>query len=864
MTSRGGTSGQRPPGDPTPTPAGAATGPDVRLLLPALVAWASLAVVLTSPAGRLSVVAAVTLVAGVAGCVAVHRSAAPTPALVAGTMSALAVTLVVGAAAGHQWADRAGPVPEWAHQGAVVQMVAQVSTEPRLVAASRPGQEPLVVLRVRLLEVQGRGEQAQVNTPALVFADASWAAVRWRAQVSFVGRLSPAEPGSDVVVTVRTWGGPPSEARAPGPGLGLADLARERLREAVDGLPRDARGLVPGLVIGDTALTPPELTEAMLATGMTHLSAVSGSNVAIVVAAVMVVCGWSGVPRSGRAPIAILAIAGFVVLCRPEPSVLRAAVMGTIGLVALSSSRRAASMPALGAAILLLLCFDPQLARSYGFGLSCCATLGLIFFARPWGEAIAGLLPSRLRLLGFAVAVPLAAQVMCGPLVVLLQGQVQPVAVLANLVAAPLVPITTVAGVVAAVGALLWPPLGLLGAWTAALPGVLIGQVARGAAQLPGGSLPWLPGAAGAWVLTGLSLIVVLYGPRWWPMLRSAGRRARAALAAVVASAALAALATSLLPTPLPDSRHWVVALCDVGQGDALVLRSGPQRAVLIDTGPDPAALRSCLDSLRVEELDAVVLSHLHADHIGALPAVIPRLPVGEVWMPPWGQSPQARDEVLSLAASADVTVHGVQAGATAVWGQVSVQTWWPARMMNAGSVANNNSLVMTATVAGISVLLTGDIEPETQVALRSVLHGHSHLVLKVPHHGSAAQDEHLLRGVGAEIALIGVGADNSFGHPAPSLLRLLEESGMRVFRTDLHGTVVLDVRDGVVSAVTERSSPRRDGGPVTGGGRRRVGRAPPCVRNPASRLGVTSGRHRRSTPRSWPGRLEPGPGRAW
>ena len=166
-----------------------------------------------------------------------------------------------------------------------------------------------------------------------------------------------------------------------------ADVVRERFAEATDGLPADARGLLPGLVIGDTSRTPHDLDEAMLVTGMTHLSAVSGSNVAIVLAAALGLAGLLGLRRRWRPPLAAVLLLAFVVLVRPEPSVVRAAAMGAVGLLGLSTSRRRAGIPALSVAVLVLLVWDPWLARSAGFALSTLATLGLLLFAGPWGAA---------------------------------------------------------------------------------------------------------------------------------------------------------------------------------------------------------------------------------------------------------------------------------------------------------------------------------------------------------------------------------------------------------------------------------------------------------------------------------------------
>ncbi|MGB3828079.1 MAG: ComEC/Rec2 family competence protein, partial [Ornithinimicrobium sp.] len=323
---------------------------DVRLLVPAVVAWAVLAWLIGGPTRHLVVAALLsgsTIVVSVfamLACRARSRGHAPTsPARLSASvaLTAVSVALVCGAALGQRAIDRAGAVQDLAEQRAVVQVTGTVLTQPRLLRSGRNGQDQ-VVLRMRVDRVVARGELSHTSTPGLVFADPSWAGVRWRAQVSASGRLAQprdddgqVEANGDVVAVFAPHGSAVSE-RAPPRLLLAADFTRQRLRAAMGPLPADARGLIPGLVIGDTSLTPPELTEAMLDTGMSHLSAVSGSNVAIVLGAVVVLCRALGVRRRWRAPLAALALAGFVVLCRPEPSVLRAGVMGLIGLAGLS------------------------------------------------------------------------------------------------------------------------------------------------------------------------------------------------------------------------------------------------------------------------------------------------------------------------------------------------------------------------------------------------------------------------------------------------------------------------------------------------------------------------------------------------
>ena len=218
-------------------------------------------------------------------------------------------------------------------QRAMATIEAVIMTDPGVVMTKGVRPTELVIVKVSVRTVVGRGQRSESSTPVMVFGDTSWAHVRWRERVRISGRFDVADPGDDVVAIFNP-SGPPTSVGEPGLIADVAEHVRSGLRDAVSGLPSDARGLLPGLVIGDTSRTPQSLTDAMLKTGMTHLSAVSGSNVAVVLVAAMALCRVIGVRRRWRPPVALLLLAGFVILARPEPSVLRAAVMGSSGSLA--------------------------------------------------------------------------------------------------------------------------------------------------------------------------------------------------------------------------------------------------------------------------------------------------------------------------------------------------------------------------------------------------------------------------------------------------------------------------------------------------------------------------------------------------
>lgn len=768
---------------------------DIRLLIPAVAAWAAVALLLDQSVVGVAIAVAGVLLAAAGTLVVARRRQrprrwwllVPSPLARSWILALVGIALALGALLMHRGIREAGTVGELADQRAVVTVVGTIASDPRLVGNGAESQQK-AMLRLRVDTITGRGRVTQVDTPVLVFADRSWLSTTWGQRVQVTGRLDQAVPG-DEVQAILGAPGPAKVVDSAGPVTRAAEHVRASLREAVSSLPADARGLVPGLVIGDTSLTPPSLTEAMRATSLTHLSAVSGTNVSIVLACLIGAAGLVGLGRRWRPLIAAAGLAAFVVLARPEPSVVRAAAMGAVGLLGLSTRRRSEAVPALAAAVLGLLVYDPWLARSMGFALSTLATLGLLLFARPWGAVIARFLPARLEPLGPALAVPVAAQVMCAPVMVLLQPSVSLVGIPANLLAAPLVTPATLAGVATALVAVVVPPVAPVVAWGAGVPGVGIAAIARVGARVPFGSVPWPEGALGAWLLAVLTLVLVLTGPRlvWLARLRPW----------VAVGVVLVLLASTVTTTrfawPPPG---WRLVMCDIGQGDGLVLASGDGHGVLVDTGPDPPLIRECLSRLGIHVLDAVILTHYHADHVDGLRGVLESVDVRTLLVDPVPLPDDRYRDVVEMAADRGIVPAPIYAGDHLVYGDVQAEVLWPRRRIEEASVPNNNSIVLLVTVAGLRVLMLADVEVPSahQVLLELRQRPADEVVdvLKVAHHGSAKQDQTLLSELRAPLALISVGRDNSYGHPAPSTLKALARGGYRVLRSDQDGDVAV------------------------------------------------------------------------
>jgi competence protein ComEC len=683
-----------------------------------------------------------------------------------------------------------GPVAELSAARAQVSVAAVVTSDPAL----REGEgavsgEPYVVARLRVERIVGRGVTAQVRTPVvLVASDPGWASVLPGTPVSLAGRLAPADSGP-VAAFLRT-GEPPRPTGTPAITSRLTEPFRAGLRAAVGGLPAAAQGIVPGMAVGDESRLPPKIRRAMQETGLTHLTAVSGVHVSVVLIAVLGLARWARVRGYGLPVVAVVSIIGFAVLVRPEPSVVRATTMGLIGIVGLTAAGRKRALPALAAAVLVLLLLDPWLAVSIGFALSVLSTAGILLFAPVWRDA----LPWVPRPAAEAVAVPMSAQVASIPVLVAFVSETSLAALPANVLVAPAVAPTTLLGVLAAAVSPVLPSAAAAAAWLASWPARWIAVVAERGASLPGAVVRWPDGAAGVIAASVLVVLLIVVLPR---LLR------RRLLSVAAAAVALAVLVGA--PSPGWPPRGWILVACPVGQGDAFVIHAGPAGAVVVDAGPDPDRVDRCLDELGVTHVHLLVLTHFHADHVEGLPGVLEGRRVDEVMVSPLAEPAELAAAVTGRLAAASVPTTVAAVGERRLIGSVELRVIWPVRIIGTGEpAANDASVVFQAAVDGIEVLMTGDVEPLAQRAIERTEPQLRADVMKVPHHGSRFQEPDWLVRVGAEVALIGVGEGNRHGHPSPDTVRTLEEAGAAVFRTDQDGAIaVVRTSDGRLGVTT-------------------------------------------------------------
>ncbi len=575
----------------------------------------------------------------------------------------------------------AEPLAGLARDRATVTVDLVVTDDPHPLRGSA-GRPATYAVPAELMGLRHDSGSARLSARVLVLAsDRAWRTLLPGQRVTTVGRLGPPRRG-DLRAAVLSASHAPLEIGEPPWAQRAAGRLRAGLQRACEPLPAEPGGLLPGLVVGDTSRLEPAVADDFTTTGMTHLVAVSGSNVAIVIGFVLLVTRWARAGPRLAALLCALALVGFVILVRPSPSVLRAAAMGGLGLVALALGRPRAAVPALAASAAVLVMVDPQLAADAGFALSVLATAGLLLIAPGWRDALrergvpAGLAES--------LAIPAAAQVACAPVIAAISGTVGLAAIPANLVAVPAVAPATVLGVAAALLSACWPAAAEWVAWLAGWPAWWLVLVARYGADAPAGVAPWPAGVVGGMLLAALLAVVLVAGRR--PVVR---RLVAVAAVATVVGVLPVRVVASGWPPP-----GWFVVACDVGQGDAVVLPVGPDQAAVVDAGPDPAATDRCLRGLGVRHVNLLLITHFHADHVGGFAGVFRGRSVAEVVTTGHPEPAAGRDAVLAGAAAEGVPVRAATAGAVYRLGGVQLFVLGPVRpLTGTRSDPNNNSL---------------------------------------------------------------------------------------------------------------------------------------------------------------------------
>jgi competence protein ComEC len=572
---------------------------------------------------------------------------------------------------------------------------------------------------------------------------------------------------------------------------GYADRVRAWLAGSVArGVGGERRAVLEGILLGEDQGLAPGLKSAFRASGLYHLLAVSGQNVAFVAIGVLMLTWLLGLPRWLGEIGALAGIASYVLAVGAQPSVIRAGVVGALASLAWLSSRQRDRWHFLLLAALILLAWNPYNLYDAGFQLSFAAVVA-IFVAVPRMRRLLEGYPVP-RPVGDAIAVSLACGVATAPILWFQFGRIPVYSVPANALASPVVAPLLAMAFGAALVAPVWSSAA---AWVAHANGWLAAYLA-GCARLVGG----LPGAT---VSSGRGVAVLLAIAAAALLLSRLHGRDRRVFAGACAAAVVAVVAWHAWPRPVPPPPKGLrVSFLDVGQGDSTLLQV-PQGAVLVDEGPPEARVADQLARLGVHRLAAIVLTHPQRDHVGGAAQVLRKVHVGFVLDPRIPAPSHDEEAALDEARARRVSVVPAVAGEVFDLGRLRLRVMWPQDPGPPGQDPNQHAVVTLASYGKTDVLLTADAESDVTLPLRLP----PVEVLKVAHHGSADSGlPSLLDRLRPQVAVVSVGARNDYGHPTASTLAALAAApGLATYRTDLDGRVVLETDGSRIEVRTER-----------------------------------------------------------
>jgi len=606
--------------------------------------------------------------------------------------------------------------------------------------------------------------------------------------------------------------------------VALALAHRDELRARAEAslgrsMPAREAALARGFVLGEDEGIDEATVEDFRRSGLSHLLAVSGQNVALLALLAMPLLAALGMPLPVRLVWILGAILVYVPLAGAGPSILRAGVMGGLSVLATLAGRRASRLYALAVAAAVTLAIDPGIAADIGWQLSFAAVLGILALAAPIRRAVVARIGTRgwRGALAEGAAMTIAATLATAPLIAFHFESVSTTTLIANLLALP-----------------------------AVAPAMWLGMLAAAGGQVPGFPVTLL-NAVEAPLLAYIAQVAIWCGrPSWaYVHLRLGSTGLVASYVALIAATLgiqhlhrrhhLATLKRPRIPpADGPQTHHirvfearrrqkwlavgvgvalvvWVgvggggagpvrglrISILDVGQGDAILLQPAHAPAVLVDGGPPGDELAAKLRAAGVDRLEAAVVTHEQSDHAGGIEDLLGRFPVAKLLYARLSQP------LRGAAEAAGARPARIAKGDILRSGRLRLEVLWPPPELLAtplaGADPNTQALVLLARWRDFSILLTADAEAEAVPIDPGPVD-----VLKVAHHGSDdAGLGLLLDRTQPQLALISVGAGNPYGHPTPATLRTLAAHHVPALRTDSDGTLILDVGGGAVTVDT-------------------------------------------------------------
>lgn len=601
-------------------------------------------------------------------------------------------------------------------------------------------------------------------------------------RVKFSGEFVRVDPGDRYRITRHLRG----MIRVGGIKIEKATLISYKVAQAVNSdvseiagqfISQKHRALFSGMLLGDISSMDPKQKEDFKRSGLTHLVAVSGSNLAMIAVPIIILLTWVGLSRIYRFAIILSVIFLYAVATGLQAPVLRASIMTTLALYGIFFVGHKKGLFLISMAGIILLAWDPFLLENPGFLFSFASTLGLIILMRPFEEYLR-FLPEMLSL---PIATTLAAQVLVIPISSYYFGEISVVSFFANLVVTPLVPLITNSGLLAVVlnntfkSAVFLPAL---------LSDITVGLLVKAGAYF--GSLQW--------AMTDITfsfVMFLLYFAGIYLFLLEPKIRSETKIKLAVSIILIWGLVLSWQPilSPGRPSTDFEVTFFDVGQADSALVRTKSGIDILIDTGKsNNLALRRLRES-GVKKIDLLIISHFEEDHSGGTLAILKKYNVSTIIGPAASKKSNNQRQISQFLRKNGTRLILAKQNDQWKFGNITIKVFNP-RPDKQTEELNNASLVIKLVYGSNSFLFPGDIEEETQDILERDKDLQSD-VLKVPHHGAAdAADAEFLETVDPSLAVVSAGRNNPYGHPSGKYLSLLNERSIKTMRTDKLGNV--------------------------------------------------------------------------
>lgn len=659
----------------------------------------------------------------------------------------------------------------------------------------------------KILRYKGYSASTESWIPASAIGQLSLSEVEnWQMRGAVIRcklNTKPAPPGTRFMLFARCKN-PQLLKQAP-PQAQFIESIRSSFMANLSGVTDESAGLVAGLAIGDTSRIPEQLLNEMKSVSLTHLTAVSGANCAIVTGVIFFLLKRKIANRSLVCLLSACGLILYVLIVGPEPSVLRAAVMALAVIFGFSLGRKAAAEVSLALSICILLIADPWLATNFGFALSVAATLGILLLTTGLTEWLSTRMP---KWLAISISVALAAQIFCLPILLQIQSGVSSYAIPANVIAEPLIAPITVLAMAACSVAWLIPWLASLITWTASILAQVIVFIAHYLAAAPMQSISWPVGFLGL----GMALSLLIGFVLLFRFKNHLQRFLGAALTIGLLASVLGGFGFKLQSQMSWSGKPWQVVACDVGQGDALVIRSAGFTAVL-DVGKSDSLIDTCLESLGVSTIDLLVLTHFDLDHVGGIKGALSSRKVRTAILSPFEDQRWAASQVLDHLDQLGVQVIDGEVGMSGSIGEMSWRVLSPHHNAAGSEDSNDASIAMLFSAPNFYLVTLADLGERGQMRLAQEAGtwlgrglDDRPLILKVAHHGSADQFPEFIEALRPDLALVSVGVGNSYGHPTKRTMNLLELTGARILRTDQSGSIAIwSTKEGLAYSLAGR-----------------------------------------------------------